>query len=327
MRKKIYTFIFIIFVITLSLYLVWAIAANIQKEEFKRYLSEEWSLNLNDENITTDGFPFKFGIKVSNFRSPLKHIPFSLQFIKLEILRLIYNFSDFILFVEKPMITHTDYPKFNSSANRLKVSISNIPFSGRFKLITEQKNWQISDDRNIKKFAAKEVIFALKDVDETKLDFYLQANDLSSSFLKKIQEMDSEKSTNFILKGTISNSNISNPKGPYQARKLESINLEQIDINIGALKLSCNDMVFINLIELTTEGNINCLLRLSSKDISQLQTDNGLLKSIIDFINLILIIKDPAGTAEPQIVPVKFSLDKGLFYINSIPIYQFPKKY
>ena len=327
MRKKIYTFTFILFVITISLYLVWALAANIQKEEFKRYLSEEWSLNLNDENITTDGFPFKFGIKISNFRSPLKHIPLSLQFIKLEIVRLIYNFSDFILFVEKPLITSTDYPKFNSSANRLKVSISNIPFSGRFKLITEQEDWQISDNRNIKWFAAKEVIFALKDVDKTKLDFYLQANDLSSSFLKKIQEMDSEKSSKLILKGTISNSYIINPKGPYQEIKLESINLEQIDINIGALKLGCNDMVFINLIELTTDGNINCLLRLSSKDISQIQTDNGLLKSIIDLINLILIIKDPAGTAGPQVVPVKFSLDKGLFYINAIPIYQFPKKY
>ncbi len=327
MRKKIYTFTFILFVITISLYLVWALAANIQKEEFKRYLSEEWSLNLNDENITTDGFPFKFGIKISNFRSPLKHIPLSLQFIKLEIVRLIYNFSDFILFVEKPLITSTDYPKFNSSANRLKVSISNIPFSGRFKLITEQEDWQISDNRNIKWFEAKEVIFALKDVDKTKLDFYLQANDLSSSFLKKIQEMDSEKSSKLILKGTISNSYIINPKGPYQEIKLESINLEQIDINIGALKLGCNDMVFINLIELTTDGNINCLLRLSSKDISQIQTDNGLLKSIIDLINLILFIKDPAGTAGPQVVPVKFSLDKGLFYINAIPIYQFPKKY
>ncbi len=313
--------------ISASLYLVWAIAANIQKESLKSYLSEEWSINLDDENITTDGFPFKFGIKVSNFQSPLKHIPLSLQFIKLEIIRLIYNFSDVILFMEQPWVTITEYPKFNISANKLKLSISNRPFSGRFKLITEQEDWQISDARNIKSFEAKEVIFALKDVDKMKLDFYLEANNLSSSFLNKIQEIDPEKSTKLILKGTVSNSYVSNTKAPYQAIKLEAINLEQIDINIGILKLSCNDMVFINLIELTTEGNIDCLLRLNSKDIPQIKTDNGLLKSITDLINLILIIKDPANIGQPLEVPVMLSLDKGLFYINAIPIYQVPKKY
>ena len=233
MRKIIYTFTFVLFVISTSLYLVWAIAANIQKEAFKQYLSEVWSIDLNDENITTDGFPFKFGIKVSNFRSPLKHIPLSLQFIKLEIVKLIYNFSDVILFVEKPMVASTDYPKFNSSANKLKISISDRPFSGRFKLITEQEDWQISDDRNIKRFEAKEVIFALKDVDRMTLDFYLAANNLNSSFLKKIQAMDSETSNKLILKGTVSNSYVSNPKAPYQSIKLESINLEHIDIDIG----------------------------------------------------------------------------------------------
>ena len=232
MKKKIYTFTFVLFVISTSLYLVWAIAANIQKEAFKQYLSEVWSIDLNDENITTDGFPFKFGIKVSNFRSPLKNIPLSLQFIKLEIVKLIYNFSDVILFVEKPMIVSTDYPKFNSSANKLKISISDRPFSGRFKLITEQEDWQISDDRNVKRFEAKEVIFALKDVDRMTLDFYLAANNLTSSFLKKIQAMDSDTSTKLILKGTVSNSYISNPKAPYQAIKLETINLQQIDIGI-----------------------------------------------------------------------------------------------
>ena len=51
MRKKIYTFTFVLFVISTSLYLVWAIAANIQKEAFKQYLSEVWSIDLNDENI------------------------------------------------------------------------------------------------------------------------------------------------------------------------------------------------------------------------------------------------------------------------------------
>ena len=124
MKKKIYTFTLIIFAAWLLLYSLWALAANIQKEAFKQYLSKVWAINLNDENITTDGFPFKFRIKVSNFRSPLKRIPLNLQFIKLEIVKLIYNFSDVILFVEKPMIASTDYPKFNSSANKLKISIS-----------------------------------------------------------------------------------------------------------------------------------------------------------------------------------------------------------
>ena len=103
--------------------------------------------------------------------------------------------------------------------------------------------------------------------------------------------------------------------------------LEQIDINIGLLELGCNDKVAINLINLTSEGDINCLFRFSSKEISKIETDNELLKRIIGLINLLLIIKNPTNTAETQAVPVKFSLDKGLFYINAIPIYQFPKKY
>ena len=45
-----------------------------------------------------------------------------------------------------------------------------------------------------------------------------------------------EESTELILKGTISNSYITNPKGPYQGIQLESINLEQIDINIHPTK-------------------------------------------------------------------------------------------
>ena len=81
------------------------------------------------------------------------------------------------------------------------------------------------------------------------------------------------------------------------------------------------------MINLTSEGDINCLLRLSSKDISKIETDNELLKRIIDFIKLILIIKNPVNIAETQAVPVKFSLDKGLFYMNAIPIYQLQKKY
>ena len=61
MKKKIYTFSSILIVVLFLLYFVWALAANIQKEAFKKYLSEEWAINLREENITTNGFPFKFG--------------------------------------------------------------------------------------------------------------------------------------------------------------------------------------------------------------------------------------------------------------------------
>jgi len=326
MRKKIYTFTFILVAILLSLYFVWAIAANIQKESFKRYLSEEWSLKLNDRQFTVNGFPFRFGMKVSNFQSPLKNTALSLQFLKLEIVRLIYNFSDLILFVEKPVIISTHYPKFSSSANRLKVSISNRPFSGRFKLITKQEDWQISNDSFIKSFEAKEVVFALKDVHKKKLRFYLQANDLRSSFLNTIQQNDPEKPNKLVLEGTISSSFIREPKTPHKTIKLESMMLEKIDINIGVLELACNDMTAINIKQLTTEGDVDCLLRLSSREISQIKTDNDLINSILELINLIQIIKNPSGTAETQAVPFKFSLDRGLLYINAIPIYQFPKQ-
>ena len=162
MKKKKYTFSLILFVVLFSLYFVWALAANIQKEVLKKHLRDQWELNLNDESIKVFGFPTKFGIKLSNFRSPLKNIPLSLQFLKLEIVRLIYNFSDVILFVEKPMITSADYPKLNSSANKLKVSISNRPFSGKFRLITEQEDWQLTNDRKLKSFEAKKVVLRLK---------------------------------------------------------------------------------------------------------------------------------------------------------------------
>ena len=94
MKKKIYTFSLILFAFLFALYFVWALAANIQKEVLKKHLSSEWELDLSDENITTDGFPFKFGIKVSNFKSHLKDTPLRLEFLRLEIVRLIYNFSD-----------------------------------------------------------------------------------------------------------------------------------------------------------------------------------------------------------------------------------------
>ena len=327
MQKKIYTFSLTLFVALILLYVVWAFAANIQKEALKRHLSKDWSLTLSDTNITTYGFPFKFGLKASNFQSPIKNTTLTLEFLQLEVIRLIYNFSDIILFVNKPMINKMGYPKFNSSSKNLKVSISDKPFSGRFRLITEQEDWQLSDDKNFNKFEAKKVIFALKDADEMTLDFYFQADNLDLSILDKIQEKNPEKPNKLILKGGIFNSAISIQEKPYQLIRLKSIMLNQIDIDIGFFKLSCNKMVTVNLLNLTTEDDVDCLLKPNQKAISKIKTDNQSIQSIIDFVNLLLIINNPTGPVEPQAIPVKLSLNKGLFYINAIPIYQFPTQY
>ena len=327
MKKKIYTFSLVLFAFLFALYFVWSLAANIQKEALKQHLSNEWAVTLSEEKITTDGFPFKFGIKVSNFQSQLNNTPVKLEFLKLEIIRLIYNFSDFILFLEKPMVTSMYYPKFNSSSNKLKASISDRPFSGKFKLITEQENWQLSDHRNTKILEATEVIFALKDADQMNLDFYFQADNFGVSILDKIYKKDRDKPNKLILKGSILNSVIRSREGPYKPIKLENIMLEKLDMNIGFFKLSCNDMVALNLFKLTTKEGVACLLKLSPKNISKIKTDNQLIQSIIDIVNLLLIINNPTSTAEQQAIPIKLSLDKGLFYINAIPIYQFPKQY
>ena len=327
MKKKIYTFSLILFAFLFALYFVWALAANIQKEALKQHLSNEWAVTLSDEKITTDGFPFKFGKKVSNFQSQLNDTPIKLEFLKLEIIRLIYNFSDFILFLEKPMVTNMDYPKFNSSSNKLKASISDRPFSGKFKLITEQENWQLSDDRNTKILEAKELIFALKDADQMNLDFYFQADNLGVSILDKIYKKDPEKPNKLILKGSILNSVISSREAPYKPKKLENIRLEKLNMNIGFFKLSCNNMVAISLFKLTTKEDVACLLKLSPKNISKIKTDNELIQSIIDIVNLLLMINNPTRTAELKEIPIELSLNKGLFYINAIPIYQFPTQY
>ena len=184
MKKKIYTFSLILVAFLFALYFVWSLAANIQKEAFKRYLVDEWSFSLSDEKISIEGFPFQFGIKVSNFQSPIEKTPLTLEFSKLEIVRLIYNLSDVILFLEEPVVTNINHPKLRSSSNKLKISISDKPFSGGFRLISEQEDWQISND-NFLNLEAKKVIFALKDADEMKLDFFFQADNLGFSFLNK----------------------------------------------------------------------------------------------------------------------------------------------
>ena len=327
MKKKIYTLALIAVVALLLLYFVWAWAANIQKEVLKKHLSSEWALNLSDKNITTDGFPFKFGIKVSNFKSRLKDTPLRLEFLRLEIVRLIYNFSDVILFLDKPMITSMNVPKFNISSNKLKASISDRPFSGRFRLITEQEDWQLSDDRNLKRIEAKKVIFALRDADEMNLDFYFQASNLSFNFLHKIQGKGPEKQNNLILKGEILNSSMGSLEERYQPIKLETIMIEQLNVDIGFFKLQCNDMVVVNFLKFTTEDDVDCLLKLRSKNISKIKTDDVSIQRIIDFVKLLLIIDSEKISAEPKPIPIKLSLNKGLLYINAIPIYQFPTQY
>ena len=103
--------------------------------------------------------------------------------------------------------------------------------------------------------------------------------------------------------------------------------LEKLDMNIGFFKLSCNDMVAVNLFKLTTVEDVACLLKLSPKNISKIKTDNELIQSIIDIVNLLLMINNPTRTAELKEIPIELSLNKGLFYINAIPMYQFPTQY
>ena len=86
-------------------------------------------------------------------------------------------------------------------------------------------------------------------------------------------------------------------------------------------------MVAVNLFEVSTEEDVACLLKLSPKKLAKIKTDNELIQSIMDIVNLLLIINNPTSTAELQAIPIKLSLDKGLFYINAIPIYQFPTQY
>ena len=326
MKKKIYTFTFITFAVLVLLYSLWSLAANIQKEAFRQYLSDEWSFSLSDEKISIEGFPFQFGIKVSNFQSPIKKTPLTLEFSKLEIVRLIYNLSDIILFLDKPVITNIVYPKFSSSSNKLKISISDKPFSGGFRLISEQEDWQISND-NFQNLEAKKVIFALKDADEMKLDFFFQADDLGSSFLNKNQERSSREPNKLILRGKISNNSISKEQDPHKVIKLDFIILEKLEMSIGFSKLSCNEMVAINIYEFTTEGDVDCFLTLSYEDISKIKTNNETIQNVIELIKFISIFKNQTKSAEPQAIPIKISLNKGSLYINKIPIYQFPIKY
>ena len=74
--------------------------------------------------------------------------------------------------------------------------------------------------------------------------------------MDKIYKKDPEKPNKLILKGSILNSVISSQEAPYKPIKLENIMLEKLDMNIGFFKLSCNDMVAINLFKLTTEDDV-----------------------------------------------------------------------
>ena len=103
--------------------------------------------------------------------------------------------------------------------------------------------------------------------------------------------------------------------------------LEKLEISIGFSKLSCDEMVVINIYEFTTEGDIDCFLRPSYEDISKIKTNNETIQSVIELMKLISILTNQTKSAEAQAIPIKVSLNKGSLYINGIPIYQFPTKY
>ena len=327
MKKKIYTFVLLLFVTTILLYFVWAKAANIQKQALKEYLNNEWSVILGDEIITINGFPFKFVISFSDFQSPIRNTPLELQFSKLEIVRLIYDFSNIILFSENPKVTSLDDPKFNISSNKLKISISDKPFSGKFKLITEQEDWQISNGRKRQKINAKKIIFALKDSDETKLDFYIKVEDFDTNFLDKIQKTHSFVPNKIILKGAILNTSINKKETSFKDIALDWVDLELLDINIGFIKLTCNDTVAIDLFNLSSEDQVDCLLRLTRQDISRFETKNKSTQKILDLVNMIFILQNKGKSSDMQPIPLKLGLNRGLLRINRIPVYQFPTKH
>tara|TARA_A100001015_G_scaffold114433_1_gene127109 strand:- start:1329 stop:2312 length:984 start_codon:yes stop_codon:yes gene_type:complete len=324
MKKKIYTFALILSVTTILLYFVWEKAANIQKQALKEYLNSEWSVILGDETITIDGFPLTFSITVSDFQSPIRNTLLKLQFSKLEIVRLIYDFSDVILFSKNPKVTSLGDPKFNSSSNKLKISISEKPFSGKFKLITEQEDWQISNGRKLQKIYAKKIIFALKDFDETKLEFYLKVNHFESNFLDKILEKNSSVPNEVILRGKILNTFIDKKKSFFKGIEFDWIELEHLDINIGFIKLSCDDKVAIDLFNLSSEDQVDCLLRLTSQDIFKIKSGNKSIQNILDLVNIIFILQNKENISDIKPIPLNFGLNRGLLHINRIPVYQFP---
>ena len=326
MKKKIYTFTILLFVTTTLLYFVWAKAANIQKQALQEYLKNDWSVILRDETTTISGFPFKFAMTFSDFQSPIRNTPLTLQFSKLELVRLIYDFSDIILFSENTKVTSLDDPIFNSSSKKMKISLSDKPFSGKFKLITEQEDWQISNGRKLQKINAKKIIFALKDSDETKLDFYLKIDDFDSNFLDKIQEKHALAKNEVILKGAIPNTSINKKDASFKDITLDWIELEHLDINIGLIELSCDDNVKIDLFNLSSKDQVDCLLKLTSQDISNIETENKSIQNLLDFINIILILQNRGKTSDIKPIPLKFGLNRGLVHINRIPVYQFPTK-
>ena len=205
--------------------------------------------------------------------------------------------------------------------------MSDKPFSGKFKLITEQEDWQISNGRKLQKINAKKIIFALKDSDETKLDFYLKVDDFDSNLLDEIQEKNSLGQNKIILKGAILNTDINKKETSFKDIALHRIELEHLDINIGFIKLSCDDNVAIDLFNLSSEDQVDCLLRLTSKGISKIKTGIKSIQNILDLVKIILILQNKGKTSDIQPIPLKFGLNKGLLHINRIPVYQFPKKH
>ena len=103
--------------------------------------------------------------------------------------------------------------------------------------------------------------------------------------------------------------------------------LEQLDTNLGFSRLSCSDKVSINIYEFTTDGDVDCFLKLSYEDVSKIKTNNKTIQSVIEIIKLVSIFTNQTKSAQLHAIPIKVSLNKGSLYLNRILIYRFPIKY
>ena len=323
MKKKIFTFLLTITTICLSLYFIWLRAANFQEDLVKNNINNDLALKITNEQIRTKGFPFKLITTISDFESSVKSTSLVFKFLELEIIRLIYNFTDTIFFIEKPTLKNVFNAGIYSSSNRIKISLSDKPFSGQFKLIAELEGWKLFDNKNLRQIGANKMIFAMKDSDGKKLDFYFQAEDFDSPELNKIMGKESQQRNTLNLKGFILDKSSDKQKIKLSTLTISSIQIRQIDLNIGSINLNCNDAVDIKLSDFTNEQQFDCLLNLTQEHIAKTDIENVSVQKFINLIRLILIIKNPIQTGQPEGIPLNFRFSKGSLFVNGILIYKF----
>ena len=323
MKKKIFTFLLTITTICLSLYFIWLRAANFQEDLVKNNINNDLALKITNEQIRTKGFPFKLITTISDFESSVKSTSLVFKFLELEIIRLIYNFTDTIFFIEKPTLKNIFNAGIYSSSNRIKISLSDKPFSGQFKLIAELEGWKLFDNKNLRQIGANKMIFAMKDSDGKKLDFYFQAEDFDSPELNKIMGKEPQQRNTLNLKGFILDKSSDKQKMKLSTLTISSIQIRQIDLNIGSINLNCNDAVDIKLSDFTNEQQFDCLLNLTQEHIAKTDIENVSVQKFINLIRLILIIKNPIHTGQPEGIPLNFRFSKGSLFVNGILIYKF----